>query len=547
MRSMSWSSRARCGALPLIAGLLATACSDEEPKAKAGQACKVDADCEASLVCRAQICTSVQVSDMNSANNTSDMGGDMTTPVAQPERYSISFVRYSEIGDDKGKKFLYVLDTQDDTAVKVSDDASLCQLSCWPSRDLRSLAYLRQSSNKPGAFDVYVTSIDASFKAQGSGSLVIEGAERVEVVHDTIGFVRDEGGAKRGYTLKFGSSQETLIADLGAAAGTLGTIAFDDIANKAVVYKPTLQSLEISIGALGPISASTYTIDASNYQEVGGSYFSATPTAFSPDGKTMALLTRAPNNYNICETGADCTGLGQHCGVKKRCTAIENTVHFFDLENLANLGQSCDTDARCGGVHECYIPSNAALDQAVCIPRRVVVGLPLTPAQPRNNPTAKGGCENTAGNAARPYTSLSSPLSFDASGNLYVVGQRECAGLSGELNIPDTDILRFNPRSKEFKVVYGNPGQNFNDMLCYDPVERRVDVARCVTYIKSAILSPLGRELAFLATNPNVTDASKAVSNHDVWTVLSDGTRHEWNGKGDLFDRVERHWVHPRP
>lgn len=534
----------------LSVACLSAGCSDEEVKAKEGQACAVDADCETSLVCRSQVCTKVQTSN-NSNNTDPDMSADMTdmqTPI-EPERYMISFVRISDFGEEKDKKFLFVLDNQDNVAQKVSEDPLICELSCWPSRDLKSLVYLRQSTNQPGTFDVYVASLDSAYKLQGNGTVAIEGAERVDVVGNSIAFTRDENGVKKGYELKIGSTTEKLVGDLGAATATPGSIAINDVAQRAVLYKPTLQLLEISIGSLGSTISGdpTYVLDASNYQDVGGSYFSSTPSAFSPDGKYMALLTRAPNNYNSCDSDVDCLGVGQHCGVKKFCTAIENTVHIFDLANLDKLGQNCDSDAKCGGVHQCYIPSNSALDQASCMPRRVVMGLPLTPAQPRNSPNGKGGCENTAGNAKLPYTALTAPMSFGADGSLYLVGQRECAGKNGELNIADTDIIKLKPTSSEFEVVYGNPGKNFDANLCYDATENKVDVTNCITYIKSAQLSPGGNELTFLATNPEVTDVSKAASSYDVWTVLANGQDHEWNGKQDLFARVLSFWVHPKP
>lgn len=554
LRSYSWCSLAPY-ALLSAALLLSPACSDEEVKAKDGEACKVDADCDTSLVCRASVCTSVKSNNPN--NNNGDMSPDMVvdmTPMVMPERYYISFINRSEFGEDKDKKFLFILDTQDNVVVKASDNDLLCSLSCWPSRDLKSLVYLRRSTKGDGTFDVFIAPIDASLKVQGEGSAAVESAESVNVVGETISFIRTENGIKKGYQLKIGAAQEKLVAELGSATATPGSIFINDLANKAVVLRPSLQTLELTIADLGAtIGEPTYVIDASNYQEVSGAYFSSTPAAFSPDGKYMALMTRAPNNYDICTVDADCKGVGQHCGPSAAacaagtcfCTAIENTIHFFDLANLDKLGQNCSNDAGCGGTHECYIPSTSALDKAACIPRRVVLGLPPTPAQPRNNP--KSGCENTAGDALRPYTSLAAPMSFGADGSLYVVGQRQCAGLSGELNIPDSDILRLKPNSSKFEVVYGNPGKDFDANKCFNAAENKIDVTECITYINSARLSPNGNEITFLATNPNVTDVSKASTSFDVWTVLLDGTMHEWNGGRDLFDRVEAFWVHPRP
>lgn len=545
-----WTVAGVC--LPLVASLALVGCpSNNDDKAAEGEGCSVDADCQSGLLCRAEICTKPTTVDPDMSNgDMGDMGGDMNNNNGNvdPEDYIVSFIRKSEVGADKDKNFMFVLDTTDNTTTQVTTDGNLCQVKCWLTRDLKTFVYMRQSSQTPGTFDIYTTGVDSGYKVTSSGTVLIDGAERVDVRGNLVYFVKDEGGNKKAYYLPATGTMPKLIADLGPAAATQGSAVIDEVSNKVVVYKPTLQELDISIGELGGDVQSVYTIDAKNYQEVGGSYFGATiPTAFSPDGKYMALLTTAPNNYNTCESDGDCTGVGQHCGEQKLCTAREVTVRFFDLANLDKLGQTCDTDAKCGGVHQCYIPSTSALDKAKCMPRRIPVGLPNTPEQPRTSPNKAEGCVNTAGNTTLFYTDLTAPMSFDNNGNLYVVGQRKCGGRNGEINISDADILRFGPKSTTYEVVYGNPGKDFSGNLCYDDTENRIDIKECIVYIESARLSPNGQELTFMGTNPNTQDPTKTNVSLDIWSVLRNGKDHEWNGQSGLFDRVQDFWVHPKP
>ena len=98
-----------------------------------------------------------------------------------------------------------------------------------------------------------------------------------------------------------------------------------------------------------------------------------------------------------------------------------------------------------------------------------------------------------------------------------------------------------------WEVVYGNPGDNFSEANCYDSVEQQIDVENCIIFIEKAILSPKGNELAFIGTNPNVTDPSLAESNLDVWKVRRDGADHEWIGANGESYVAKTLAVHPRP
>lgn len=545
-----------------------TACSDPEPEApklsKEGESCQVAADCEQALTCRNEICIALNVPvDMDTQG---DMGtqadmpantGNQTTVKA--EDYVISYVVEKGSGENKGRSFLFALDTETGEKTQVSEQSNHCDAGCWLSEDLSYFVYIRPSSTGINAFDIYTTSVQ-DLKAQGEGSVVAMSVERVLFHGSAVSFMRGEGANKAAYYMELGSTMDQPIGKLSVTGDTNNTQdswQYSKAAGKAAVFSPTLQTLSIRVADTGTSITEgdqIYLIDAANYQEVGGSYFGSNiPAAFSPDGRYLAILTSAPNKYNLCEGNAQCdASLGQHCGEEKVCTAREVTVRTFDLEATDELengtqdGKKCEDDTECSPAHECYIPSEVQLDQAVCVPRRIVLGLPDTPKQPRVGGTQKSGCELTQGAASHPYTTARAPISFGADGNIYVVGARECAGNTGELNIGDTDILRISPLGGGIDVVSGNPGENFDDGRCYDFTENEIDIKNCIVYIQQAVLSPMGNELAFLATNPNVQGAETAASSLDVWTVLGNGEGREWLGNTDLFDEVSRIRVHSK-
>ncbi len=539
------SRRMRALSLPLSLSVALAACSDDPaPKAALGEACAIDGDCVSGLVCRAQACTMP-------GNTNPDMNPDADTtpdqPSVQPEDYIISFERFSSFGDDQNT-YLHVLNTATDAVTVVNDDPNACASGCWLSRDSATFIYLRPNPDTPGTDDVYAAAVGDDYKVVDQGSVIISAISRLMINGDLLSFSRQlPTGELRVSAQRLGSQQEILIGDLPSSAQTQGTWAADGDSEQAALMRPTLQSLNVTIGQLGsPITGDpTFTLDASNYQAVGGSYFGSNiPAAFSADGRYMAMSTSAPNDYGLCQADTDCSGTGQRCGVSGRCTAYENTIHFFDLENLDVLGTQCNSDAQCGSVHQCYIAAPTQLDTAFCIPRRVVLGLPKSPPQRAPGGGERGGCENTAGEPLRGFTSLSGEMNFAADGSLYVVGRRECAGVTGEPNIPTSSILRLSPTGGAPEVVFGNASEDFSDAKCYDLNERRVDITSCIVYISTALLSPGGNELAFLATNPNTQEPARAVDALDVWTILRDGTRKAWNGGGDLFDRVKSIGVH---
>ena len=546
----TFTARAVC-ALVALAG--APACSGDT-RADVGESCDIDGDCKDGLSCRNGACIEQGGGTDDPDAGDTDGGEDGGfSPVITDEDYLISFIRFSDFGGPPQRN-LFVVDTSNPGGqpVQVNSDPLQCNINCWLTDDVGDFVYMADSTATPGTYDIFVAPVDGSYKA-GTPAKLLEGVDDVRLTGDVIVFSRTNNGTKRAYYRDISGTQDRELGDLGDQSATQGSAVVSPEANKAVLLLPKLQTLDLSIGELGdPLGQVDYTFDGRNYQPVSGSFFISPnlPTAISKDGDLMALLVTSPNNYNRCDTIADCSGVGQHCGESKRCTVLEVTVHFFDLNNVSNLNQSCQLDSDCGDVHVCDIPSNLDLDDAVCIPRRVVLGLPDTPLQPRIDGSPKKGCEATTAGGARSYTSASGPLSFDAQGRLYVVARRQDAQRNpcpGELNVPDSDVLAISPSTGDVEVITGNDNESFDAAACINGADNSVNTTDCVLSIKQAVLSPGGNELALRATNPNVSGEEKADETMDVWSVRADGTNREWLGGSGIFDDVESVRVHAKP
>lgn len=518
----------------IVVGLSAGCSKPDDPKAKEGEACTVDADCESGLACRNDVCVARTVTDggMDAGGDGMTEEGDMTIGPVEDEDYFISYI----LQDAEDNTTLWVYNTASGEHTQVSPDGTDCRLGCWLSDDLSTLITAQSNAAQ---FDILTTPLDTTFATSGNTMTIAQSVRRIEVHGNTVTYVKEDGGVNNAYYQNLGGGGETLVGAIGQANATEGDWYVASESNTGVLYNATLQTLEVKIGELGSeLEELTYTLNSENYQETSGSYFGGSiPTAFSDDGKLMAMVTqKAPLDYNLCENASECLGPGQRCGRFGRCAAIEVAVHFFDLDNLDNLGEPCSADEACGPVHTCDIPAEDAVDQAVCIPRRVVLGLPGQ--QMQNGQT---GCAITDGNEDYYYTDIRAPISFGADGNLYLTGARAC----GDFNIEDTDILRLSPESSDFQVVWGNEGVNFSPDDCYDPVEEKVDVTNCTVWIERAIVSPGGNELAFIGTNPNVVEPALAETNVDMWTVKRNGEDHAWVGKHGELSVVKDIRVHP--
>ena len=504
-----------------------------------GDSCTLDTDCLAGLACRNSVCIARPGGDMGGDDNDADPNVVTTNnnndPI-EPEDYVVSYT----LRDRNSVDTLWLFDTATGEHTRVTPDGEACQLGCWVSEDLQFYLVARANG---ASFDVLAAPLTAAYAVDGTPMPIATEVRRIEVIGNAITYVREDAGESKAYFQPLDGSGEFLLGTIGAVNATEGDWHIDRATNRGVLYTATLQTMDVKIGELGTeLNELTYTIDSSNYQETSGSYFGGSiPTAFSPDGGVMALVTqKAPNDYNLCENASECTGVGQRCGRFGRCSAIEVAVHFFDLNRIdgedGHLGTACSADETCGPIHTCDIPAETAVDQAVCIPRRVVLGLPGQ--QMQNGQT---GCALTSGNDDLFFTDVRPPISFGGDGALYLTAARAC----GELDIEHTALIRLRPESNEITRVISNEGQDFNADDCYDEVEQRVDTANCTIWMQRALASPGGNSIAFIGTNPNVLEPQLAQSNVDLWTVNRDGTDRAWVGGHQELEVVRSINVHP--
>jgi hypothetical protein len=531
--------------LLVASALLLAACSDDkvEPKLKVeGDECQVDSECQSGLLCRDLVCiasTTVDCGDMcvDSPDATNNVANNN---VIVDEDYFISYLLKDSIDSTVSLK-LY--DTKTLETVTVNPPDVDCLRGCWLNESLTKFYSLATNVVTPGTFDLLVFALDADKKASGTSTIVAQGVRGVELINDGFIYVRATGTENIAYYLD-ATGTEIEIGVIGGVSTTEGDAFVSPVAQTAIVYNATLQTLDVSVTPLGtPVTAADkiYTLNSENYQEVSGSYFGGNvPSAISKDGKYLAILTtKAPLDTNACTDASQCTGVGERCGRFGRCSSIQLAVHFIDLTKTDNLGEPCSGDDACGPIHICDIPSDTQLDKAVCAPRRVLLGLPGQ--QQQGNPP-RSGCDLTAGSDDLFYTDVRSPLSFAADGSLYFVASRNC----GELNMPDADILRLTPTSSTHEVVFGNDGKNFDDAKCYNAAEQKPDDQNCILYTDSAVLSPGGNQLAFTATNPLVIEPSLADSTLDIWRVDRDGQNRSWLGGNTELRSASALRVHPR-
>lgn len=542
-----------------LASTLLLGCSDDEKPAGAaeGGACTIDSDCQSGLLCRGQVCitSTVNPDGGNNANNnngsdagTNNGGTNNNGVVITDEDYYISY--RLEDSFSAGEVELRIFDTESEEDTKLNPDGLDCARGCWISSDLSKFVWVTTNTATAGTFDVHSASV-TNLVVGSEDETIATAVRKIRVVQNVVTYVKEEGLSEVAYLKPLDGSPEVLVGTVGSTMATGGSWFVDPSNDVGVLYTADLQTMDIHVGPLGTAidpGLFIYKIDSSNYQAVSGSYFGGdVASAISGDGKVLALLTqKAPMDYNACSDVSQCTGPGQRCGRFDRCSAIEIVVHFVDLENTDKLGTTCGGDSDCGPIQMCDIPSNTQLDQAKCVPRRVVLGLP---GEQQQGTPQRRGCELTDGNDAYHYTQVRSPLSFAPDGALYAVAARDC----GDLNIQDTDLLRIEPATGEIEVAWGNPNdEDFSDARCYDEVEGKIDVTDCIVHVQNAILSPGGNDVAMLATNPNVVDPGLAGSSLDLWRVRRDGQNHEWLGKfrpdeGSQSKLVSNLAVHAKP
>ncbi|MBA2662613.1 MAG: hypothetical protein H0U74_09990 [Bradymonadaceae bacterium] len=522
----------------LVAVLGAAACSDDG-RTKSGGSCENASECKDDLVCQGNVCV-----EPTPNNNEVDAGPDAVEQPIEPEDYRISY-SLEKITTPKTYELRLL---SGDSDIKLNPDNVSCgpPQECMVSLDLKHFVYTRDNADSVGTLDVYVATITDEMVVDGDGELLVSSVRGPRLVDNHLTYSRTENNLIKAFYRVLGTADEVFIANLAAVGSSEGTWFIDPKVNKGVVYLHDLQTMDVFVGDLGrPITNKVFTVNSENFQDISGSYFGGyVPTAFSADGKYLSFLTTAPNDYARCQMpnsydAPECTGPGQKCGRFKRCTAQEVTLHFIEIARMAELDDECIDATACGSVHHCDAASDTEYDTARCIAGRTVFGLPKSPYQ---GSPATEGCVLTHENPAYQYTDLRGPLGFGPDGKLYAVAARRC----DELNIEKTDIIRVDPVTRAYEVVWGNDWKDYADGNCYDDQNRRVDVTNCVVQVRNAQLSPQGKELVFLATNPNVTDPGLAGSTMDLWSVRRNGLAHDWIGKHSIINTVQAYTIHPQ-
>lgn len=526
--------------------LFAAACSDDEdPGAGEGEACDVDADCAQGLLCRGQVC--IASTNQNNTNNPTDAGNannsDGGGEVVEGEDFRVS---YKLAALDQTEE-LRILNTETGEEQTVSPAGLDCRFGCWLTEDTSTFLYLRTNTENPGSFDLYTaptTTLPIETCSPETDCLEAVAVRNVEVSGNLVTYVRQEGQQNVAYYKRVNSTDpEIAIGSLGAIDSTLGDWFIAPDADKVAVYQPTLQTLDVLVGDLGELQDSVdFTVDAQNYQEVSGSYFGGqTLTAINDEGTRMAFVTqRAPLDGDACTNDSECLAPGARCGRFDRCAFIQVTMHFVDLESVDNLGESCSSNEACGPVHTCDIPDETQLNEAVCIPRRVVLGLP---GEQQQGTPPQSGCALTTGNEDLFFTEVLGPVSFGADGDAYVTAVRSC----DEGNIPYSAVIAVDPISGDIRDVVGNRSENFFAQDCYNPDEDVATPSSCNFYVSSALVGPEGNKIALTATNPTLSDPNLATRFVDLWTINRDGTELEWIGQHTDINPVRELKMHPLP
>jgi len=520
---------------------LAAGCSDDEdPGAAAGAACTTSKDCQSELVCRDLVCVPIQPGSDAGDTSDEDTDGEDTEQEEKIEAADY-FISYLLEDLSAGTKYLHVRSTADGQDYQLGDAEHACDRGCWLTEDMKYYAWAKLNADPSQGLDLHAVEV-VDFALQGAGELIESGVSGISVAGNGMTYSKD--GTSYYRDLSPGSTARE-IAVIGAGEGPTGGWYVDPGADVAFAYAPTLDTLELKVGAFtNPQLESVYTLNGVNYAGGAGSFYgSSMPVAVSPDGKLLAFIVKAPNDYQECATASDCGGPIKICGANNICSVLELTVHFLDMDNLETLGGECASNSDCGGIHQCYQSGPEAI--AECIPGRVVVGVPDTPYQrPVPGETPRSGCDLSADDETYHYTVFGSPISFDNAGNLYGVARRDC---SGEGLVGDSDIIKVDPRAKNYQVVWGNPDSGFDADSCWNNTLAIPDITNCSPYMTEAILSPDRNDIAIVATNPNVDREQFAKENYDLWRVLRNGKEHDWIGGYNISESVERIAVHPAP
>lgn len=524
--------------LAALALLAAAGCSGGD----GADQCDDDADCSGGERCVDGACQSQEADADTGGSQDADVddGEDSNNDKPDAKGYYIS---YTLTDGNAYDLMVYATGGEEHTRVTTGDRS--CETDCWLSDSLEYMVW-RQPRFEEEGYDVVRIELDEQMQASEDSNeeTLASGVSNVRFDGEVVSYERDVNDRAEAHYRYLDGGRERRLGPLEDGRHKKSWY-IDSEAERVLVYEPGDRELNLSFGELGDTISgeADVTIDGRHYPDTDGSFYgSSMPVAFSDDGDIAAFATEAPVEYERCESDEECSGPGQRCGPDNTCTAVENTVHFVDTDELDELGAACDGPGTCSSdVHECYMPDGREeTDTATCRPRPVSLG--LSDVNDRDN------CAETEGKEDRRYTSLRGPLSFDDRDNLYVVGERDCDDVAGG-ELPHTDIVRIDPNEGEQMVVWGNTeGGDLDLDDCWDPEAGEPSGADCQPHISSARLMPEHDEFAVAATNPWVTNPDLADEMPGLWIVPRSGEEQVWaKGEASDIESIEHVDVHPMP
>lgn len=566
-RFSRWWIALALAAVGLVGGF---GCGDDgEQKAGEGESCGTSKDCKSELICRQEVCIRPGGADAGTDATDADVVEDgSSTEQPEPEDYYISYVL--EPGENAPGE-LHLYNTADDSDVVVSPDGMNCSFNCWVSKDLNHFVHAKDAGG--GNLDIYVSELDSELKAKGEGEKLVGPVQDVSVRGNIVTYRKTDGSASNVafYKPLSGGSEKT-IGQIEEGTGDWFVDPKNDIAVRySEGNRPV--TLDMTIGkASNRDSDTTYTFDGTNFKGQGGGYFDDNIlTATSQNGTYLGLvLSDAPNDYQSCTressddpwSSDECNSeKAYQCGDDGRCTRLEATVHVIEVAKKDNLGQSCEygKDGACGDIHECDAPSDQKASEAVCIPRRTVIGVPTTKQGPERT---KSGCELVERDDSIHFTETRGPLSFDDDGNAYLVGERDRSCIRSQFtevpmrkrdNIgPNSYAVKVDPTSGEYELLEGLPSDKlFSPGECYNDKEEKLELREaCTPWIDRVRVSPGGDEVAYTATNPNTSSWARSNDTPYLWHMLSDGSERWFTGDAETdtaHTTTQYLQVHPAP
>lgn len=535
------------GTLCAIGAVVLAGCGSDDGKG-IGASCSSTAECKSVLLCRDGICREP------------GMGSDTGTDTGEEFTEEEYLITYSEV-DQNSSRTLKVHNTATGESKGILPDAvSDCQSwSCFVSED-----YEYFFASPSGESNLQRWEIGEDLTAQGSGQMFAQNVRDVKMVGSHVLFQR--GGVQEeqtGFVKPTSGGNATEIGTFDSDGSFLASPDND----RAVIFdtEGSLQELKVKLGTMSELDAEV-SLGGANFQESGGSYFDGNvDAAFSDDGSRLTFLTSAPNDYETCTRSnpqdrysGECEAVAARCGAQRRCSRWEVTAHIVDMEHRGELGESCEFDDQCSGVHECYYPGDNQTDQAECIPRRAVLGVAET--VPQNN---MQGCELVQQDSTIDFTQARGAITYDDEKRPYLVGtaDRSClqdyddgerVGQAIRIKVSDSEEENGgsgDSNGKDYTRVAGIPAdQPFRPSDCLDDASGEYTLDTCTPFIYEAHLSPGADELVFNGTNPAISTPGFSVDQRHLWRTLR-GQSERWflGNTENTFRTVRQFDIHPLP